>query len=337
VTPRQDAGAAHRSSTPRRVVVAGLTALVTFGGSAVLDGALDVPVTDQLILAAIVGSITLVVPLVQDFDARLRIVEQHAASQLERLERRQAAQAEQTRGEIDAVFTRISRATRLFEHIERSALQTDAIVTLVELAGQVNGANTELVRNLAQHEIKRLSGLLRSLTVGHMAFYDGEDRDWLLGLTNEAQKSIVATSLATVDAGGRGFEGGHWMNDLGYRYLDLQRGAHRRGVKIRRIFVFDRPELVADPGFVRVRNLQLDAGVHIRILDSSMVPRHLQGLIFDFVIFDDTVSYETTLATSMVTGVRPSIVTTQLILDRSRVLHRVTLFEELWAAASDVG
>jgi hypothetical protein len=319
----------------RKVFITSLTGFFTFTVSAMLDGPLEVPLADQLILAALVGGVTFIAQFMADFETRLRAVENHAASQLERMEARQDAAAEQTREDIDAAFTRISEATRFYNLVERSALPTDSITQLVERSGQINRSSPELMRNLAHHEIRRLAGLLKSLSVGHEVFYDGEDREWLLGLTNEAGTSISATSLATVDAGGKGFEGGLWMNDLGNRYLDLQRTAVRRGVKIRRIFVFDRAEFVDDPDFVRIRNLQRDAGVHIRILDNSMVPQHLQGLIFDFVLFDDVVSYETTPATQMVAAVKPAIVTTRLILDGSRVARRVGRFEELWAAAHD--
>jgi hypothetical protein len=320
----------------RRLLVSGITGFVTFAGSAMLDGALKVPLPDQLLLTAIVGGVTFVAQFMQEFEGRLRTLEQEAVKQLKRLETRQDEQVAGIRGDLDEAFARISRATRFFNDVERSALHTDAITQLVERSGKIGSGSPELLRNLAHHEIRRLSGLLKSLSVGHEVFYDGEDREWLLGLTNEAQQTVVATSLATVDAGGRGFEGGLWMNDLGNRYLDLQRAAVRRGVKIRRIFVFDRPEFVDDPDFVRIRNLQRDAGVHVRILDNSMVPQHLQGLIFDFVVFDDVVSYETTPATQMVAAVKPAIVTTRLILDETRVLRRVTRFDELWAAANDL-
>jgi hypothetical protein len=282
-----------------------------------------------------VGGVTFVGQFMQDFEARLRSVERNATTQLQRLEARQEEQTTQARGTMEAAFTRIGRATRFYDAIERSALPTETIMQLVERSGQINGISP-LLRDLAQHEIRRLSGLLKSLSNGHEVFYDGEDREWLLGLTNEAQRTVIATSLATVDAGGRGFDGGLWMTDLGNRYLDLQRAAVRRSVNIRRIFVFDRPELLADPDFLRIRNLQRDAGVQVRILDNSMVPQHLQGLIHDFVVFDDVVSYETTPATKMVATVKPSIVTTRLILDKSRVSRRVARFDELWDAANDI-
>jgi hypothetical protein len=63
---------------------------------------------------------------------------------------------------------------------------------------------------------------------GYVA-YDGEDRDWLLGLTRHAQSSIDTTSLMAVDASGGGFgEGGLWSSDLGRRYLEVQREAVQR-------------------------------------------------------------------------------------------------------------
>jgi hypothetical protein len=168
----------------RKLLVSALTGFLTFAGSAMLDDSLNVPLPDQLLLTAIVGGVTFVAQFMQDFEARLRIVEQHAATQLERLESRQEAQAAQAKENIDAAFARISRATRFYDAVERSALPTDARTQLVERSGQINGSGPALMRDLAEYEIRRLSGLLKSLSVGHEVFYDGEDREWLLGLMN---------------------------------------------------------------------------------------------------------------------------------------------------------
>jgi len=320
----------------RKILLTSATGLLTFIGSALLDGAFDVSLADQLILSAIVGGVTLLTQFLVDFDNRLHQVQLEATRRLDVMETRQTAAVAESRHDMNLAFERISRATRFFTLIEKSALQTDVLTNLVDRSAQINGTNPQLVRDLAHYEIERISGLMKSLTSGDEVFYDGEDREWLLGLATHVSSSISATSLATVDAGGRGFEGGLWMNDLGGRYLQIQRAAVQRGVTIRRIFVFDKPEFAADHDFIRIRHLQRDAGVQVRVLDNSTVPEHLKSTIFDFVLFDDVISYETTPATRMEAAIKPSIVTTRLILKEERVNRLGQRFEELWAAAQEL-
>ena len=138
---------------------------------------------------------------------------------------------------------------------------------------------------------------MRQLPVGSEIAYDGEDRDWLLGLTREAQTSIDAISLSTVDAGVLGLDGGLWTSDLGIRYLELQREAIARNVRIRRIFVFEHERRwPSDESFLRVTQMQRDVGVEVRMLDHQLIPDWMQSMIFDFIVFDGAVSYETTPA-----------------------------------------
>jgi hypothetical protein len=332
---RDDEGDSARE-LGRKILLTGATGLATFVGSTLLDGTFEVPLPDQLILSAIVGGVTLIAQFLIDFEARLHRVEIDASRRLDLMEARQISSTEEGRHDMNLAFERISRATRFFTLIEKSALQTEALTKLVDRSAQINGTNPQLVRDLAHYEIERISDLMKSLTSGDEVFYDGEDREWLLGLATHVTSSIMATSLATVDAGGRGFEGGLWMNDLGGRYLQVQRSAVRRGVEIRRIFVFDKPEFATDRDFIRIRHLQRDAGVQIRILDNSMVPEHLKSTIFDFVLFDEVISYETTPATRMEAAIKPAIVTTRLILKEERVARLSQRFEELWAAAQEL-
>jgi hypothetical protein len=320
----------------RKILLTTATGLLTFIGSALLDGTFSVPLSDQLMLTAIVGGVTLMAQFLVDFDNRLHAVQREASRRLDEMDTRQAKNAAEAREDMDLAFERISKATRFFTLIEKSALQTDALTQLVHRSGQINGTNPKLVQDLAHYEIERLSTLMKSLSAGDEVFYDGEDREWLLGLASHVSGSIMATSLATVDAGGKGFEGGLWMNDLGGRYLQIQRAAVRRGVRIRRIFVFDKPEFAADVDFIRIRHLQRDAGVEVRVLDNSMVPEHLKSIIFDFVLFDEVISYETTPATRMEAAVKPAIVTTRLILNEERVKTLGLRFEELWSAAQEM-
>jgi hypothetical protein len=319
----------------RKFAVTAATGAATFIASAMLDNNFNVPLPDQLILSTIVGAVTLMAQLLIDFDGRLDRLEGDTRKRLDAMEARQESVSEQARKDMNEQFERISSATRFFTLIEKSALRTDSLIKLVDRSGQINGTSPPLFRDLAHHEIERLSALIRALSIGHEVFYDGEDREWLLGLAHRVSASICATSLATVDAGSEGFEGGLWMNDLGNRYLDVQRDAVRRGVEIKRIFVFDKPEFEFDVNFTRIRQLQRDAGVQVRMLDSSTVPEHLKSKVFDFVLFDGVISYETDLATRMESGINPSVVTTRLILDEARVRQRAERFEELWAAARE--
>ena len=58
-------------------------------------------------------------------------------------------------------------------------------------------------------------------------------------------------------------------------------------------------------------------------------------MIFDFILFDGAVSYETTPATTFAAGqTRPSIVRTLLAPMSSRVRDLEGRFEQLWEAAN---
>src|SRR5262249_4743213 len=157
------------------------------------------------------------------------------------------------------------------------------------------------------YEIGRMSEFLKELSEGGNVTYEGEDRDWMLALARNANSSIDATSLTTVDAGGRGFvDGGLWASDLGQRYLEVPRDAVMRGIRIRRVFIMDRPDLVADEGFLSVCNMQHEMGIEVRVLDSSAIPEVQRSSLFDFILFDDAISYETTPASSIDGSVRPA-------------------------------
>ncbi len=176
---------------------------------------------------------------------------------------------------------------------------------------------------------------MRQLPAGGEITYDGEDRDWLLGLTREAERSVDAISLSTVDSGMRGFDGGLWTSDLGTRYLEFQREAIARNVRIRRIFVLENEDLARDEAFLLITQMQRDAGVEVRMLDHRLIPDWLQPMIFDFIVFDSAVSYETTSATKFSEGqTRPAVVRTLLGPKSARVRSLEDQFELLWEAAS---
>jgi hypothetical protein len=59
-------------------------------------------------------------------------------------------------------------------------------------------------------------------------------------------------------------------------------------------------------------------------------------MVFDFILFDGVISYETQLATRIEAAVKPAFLTTRLILDDRRVQWRAERFEELWSAAQEM-
>lgn len=232
-------------------------------------------------------------------------------------------------------FQKIDRSTELLNLIERSVLDTALLTNFLEAVGGADSSINTMMQCLARREIERATWFMRQLPTGSEIAYDGEDREWLLGLTQETRRSIDAISLSTVDAGMRGFDGGLWTSDLGTRYLELQREAIDRHVTIRRIFVFENEDLARDETFLRITQMQRDVGVDVRMLDHQLIPDWLRPMIFDFIIFDSAVCYETTPAASFNTGgTRPAIVRTLLAPMPSRVHDLSNQFEQLWAAAN---
>lgn len=237
---------------------------------------------------------------------------------------------------ISAVGERVTgRLAELSAMMDRSTLGPKLLTDFLETASQLDGRVNPLLQRLARREVERVADFVRELPVGGGIVYDGEDRDWLLGLARETQHSINAISLSTVDAGMRGFDGGLWTSDLGTRYVDLQREAIVRGVSIRRIFVFEKEDLARDETFLRITKMQRDIGVEVRMLDYQLIPEWLRSMIFDFIVFDGVVGYETTPATSFTAGhTRPAFVRTLLAPMPARVRDLEKLFEQLWDAAN---
>ena len=235
---------------------------------------------------------------------------------------------------IGGGFQKIDRSTEILNLIEKSVLETVLLTDLVEAVGGADASVNPMLLRLARQEIERSTSFVRQLPAGREIAYDGEDREWLLGLAKETQHSIDAISLSTVDAGMRDFDGGLWTSDLGTRYLEMQREASNRNVTIRRIFVFESKDLARDETFMKITQMQREAGVDVRMLDQQLIPEMLQPMIFDFIVFDGLVSYETTPATTFTAGkTRPVIVRTLLAPMPDRVRELTSKFEQLWAAA----
>jgi hypothetical protein len=231
-------------------------------------------------------------------------------------------------------FAKIGKSAELSPVTDRSILDGALLADLLQTASQTDERTNPLLQRLAQRELERVTAFVRQLPVGGEITYEGEDREWLLGLTREAERSIDAISLSTVDAGVAGLDGGLWTSDLGIRYLGLQREAIARKVRIRRVFVFEKAEMARDETVQRITQVQRDVGVEVRMLDHLLIPDWMQSMIFDFIVFDGTVTYETTPATAFAVGqTRPGILRTLLAPVPARVRELEERFERLWDAA----
>jgi len=301
-----------------------LTGFVAFSGSALFDTLLNISIAEQLVLTFVTGGVTLLVQYLADFEKQLRLTQRQHREILAHLNLT-----------INQGFASVSEATSLMEDIERSALAKDSVKRAIRVAGLFTGSTGALARAVADSEVERLAETLQALANGHELFYEGEDRELLLALTRKSTTSIMATSWATMSPHGMGFEAGFWLNDLGGRYLMLQRMALRRGVNIKRVFIYETPELIESEAIQRILSMQMSAGIEVRIVGGGLVSP--DGSIADFIVFDEQISYETTPVTRGETATAPWLLTTRLVMDEETVRNRLLRYHELWDQASQPG
>ena len=305
-----------QSGTRSGALWAVLTTLVTGGATFLVVSLFNLPPESAVTLSILVGGIALLIRFLVDFDRRLATVE--------RLEK--DGQADMRRLVGDA-FSEINEATALFGQIEASALPTDLVTELVRNSTAISPHSPPIVHQFVQAQLRETAALLRELSEGGTVTYDGEDRDWLLGLTREATASIDGISLASVD---------HelWTSEFGRRYLDAQRHAVRAGRRVRRIFLLDQPRTKLEPELRAIYEEQRRMGIEVRVLDRSAVPLPLRVHVRDLIIFDCAVGYETAAAAS---GPGPlQVAETRLVLTAGRVGEMSQLFRELWEVAEDL-
>jgi len=323
------------TSLTRKVLITSGVGLLTFLGSATLDGLLEISVIDQLLLTAMVGGIALLTQFLADFENRISGT-QDAMVQLTAVQRDSAAS---TATAISQTFSNISDAAALFNAISNSPLPISFVAALAENSTLINESGSRLIQDVADYEITRIADTMQSLSKSKEITYEGEDREWLLGLTRHSGESIVALSLINNDSETDSLEIGFWTQDLGTRYLDAQQEAldTHPDMTIRRIFIIDDTSLATDQKFLRATRLHSERGIHTRYLTVESVPHHLRTAVSDFVIFDATVAYETVLATRTTASFKPITMTTRLIIDAIRVRRRFRDFELLWEIADDIG
>jgi hypothetical protein len=232
---------------------------------------------------------------------------------------------------------KMNKATELFRVADTPDPQTAAAMKLLRQASRIPPVPS-LVSGIALSQISRTAQFLEELGQGKTVTYDGEDRDWILDLTMRSQKTIDATSLSTVDAGGgNSFDGGLWTSDLGQRYLELQQVAiAERGVQIRRVFILDSHGQTSDEVFQRIYRHQKGMGIHVKVLEQSEIRDEFKHFLCDFIVFDGLVGYESSPAPSLENAMKPTIVKTQLRLQSETVKDRIWRFERLWEVAQDL-
>lgn len=301
-----------------------LVTAIAGGLTYLLTNATDQPEIWQLTMTVFVGGIVLVIQLLIDYDNRLvRFAEQ------------QDEHVRRTEEIVERRFAAISAATALYASVEATALKSDNVTRLVEAAARVS-PHDELSRRFADHEIKRLSTLFEGLQNG-VAVDDGEDPNWLLGLTECAARSIDATSMTSFTAAGTHVDDDFWSSRLGQRYLDAQRRAvAERGVRIRRIFLLSDEDAEDAKRLAALREPHHWIGVETRALRHSSLDFLLQTNLVDFILFDRAASYELHAPARLGAGdPRSAIVSVTLVVEPRRLAERRQRFESMWEAADD--
>jgi len=307
-----------QGSIIRRILFSFATASVAFGISYAFDAK---EIRESILLSVLIGGVTIVVQFLHDLEGRLRLVEQE-------LRAHSAGMAHLSR-----TFAEINQMTELHGQMEAAKLRADMAAELLRHAAQIGASAKPIIHDIAQAEMARAAEFIKALGDGSDLTYEGEDRDWLLGLARHAKVSIDAISLATVDAGDMSHQDGLWASDLGQRYLDTQREVANQGVLVRRIFVLDQPDATGSPDLQRVYDLHRQMGIQVRTLDPRLVHANYRSSLFDFIVFDRILSYETTPASRVDGSTRPIIVNTRIVQKPEVVAARLRRFEELWDQA----
>jgi hypothetical protein len=293
-------------------------------------GALTFPLTNvlfdsaaaQFATAAGAGGVILIIQFLIDFEKRLEAVERELIKQT--IETHQA---------VDRGFSKVNEVTELFAEVKAAGLDLGTVTQLVRRVSGIGPDAPPLVSAFVQSEIDRISQFFHGLT-GNETTYDGEDRDWLFALTRSVTSTIHAVSLLGVDADGKFFGDGFWVSDIGHRYLELQREAVQREVRIRRVFIVERNGPIDDPGLRAMCGTQAKLGIDVRFLHLSAVPDTIKNHLYDFTLFDDVLSYEVTPAAHLENERNPSILTTRLVLRQARLDERKERYRQLWTIAT---
>jgi hypothetical protein len=213
-------------------------------------------------------------------------------------------------------------------------LRTDVITRLAQKAVELGQGAPAVILKFAQFEIDRVADLLGTLA-GHEQTREGEDNESRLTLTRMVTRQIDAVSLFTLDAVGQPC-GGFWDLGVAERYLDLQQQAVLRGVKVRRMFVVERDDLVRNEAFLRICRRQNECGIELRVLIVSTVPVGMRHMLQDYVLFDEAISFELTSGLPASDGTSPLILSTRFVCEPRMVAARKHDYAQLWQRATQI-
>ncbi|WP_250002519.1 hypothetical protein [Actinoplanes sp. M2I2] len=253
-----------------------------------------------------------------------------SAEQSRKLVRAIGEDAAQGTHSLTDKIQRISEAATHLARVE-DLLGRDSVVRVVEAAGRLKAGETFLLQ-FADSQLKSLATLLEGLRSGR-ADHEGENPDWLLDLTDAATMSIDATSMTSFDRS-HGFvdEGDFWSSELGLRYLDRQREAIVRKVRIRRLFLLT-DSADDDDQLQRLLEPHRKIDVEVRVLSHDRIPFLYRKDLDDFILFDQKLSYELQTARVLQSDVTPSISNVALVSSPQQLGKRKKRFEDLWDAA----
>ncbi|MFI7497772.1 hypothetical protein ACIBVL_04535 [Streptomyces sp. NPDC049687] len=256
----------------------------------------------KLAVSIVIGGSALIVQYMVDFEQRLTAME--------------TGQRDRTR-ELHDHFVQLSEAAGLLSELDQAGMSTSDARRLIKSANQVGLQGPEIVKAFTRAEIESLASVVTALT-GMTAHWQRDNNEWLIRLTECAQRTIDATS-SSVD---RRF----WDTDPAGPYLDAQIEAMRDpGVNIRRLFMINAGE-ESDPGFLALCQGQRDLGIKVRYMVLSP-QRHTRAAARDVVIFDSAVYLE------FEPDRQQSNLQTRLDADARRVDGQVRRFNDLWEAA----
>jgi hypothetical protein len=302
-----------------------------------------------VVLSFLVGGMTFLVQRLTLFDRRVWRLEleqerrlAHVEELVEQSKATQDLHERSVRDRLDDHFAKVSRASNLYALMEGSPFGSEIFEELGHHANGVGPETPYLLRNLIGQELRRLSDTVRQVGGNQGVWYEGEDREWLLALATSTQATIDAVSLPIADGGSRGFDDGFWTSDFGERYLEEQyNGITRRGVRVRRIFVYDQAD--PDDALLAIKQRQVIKQVEVRLLRWWGIPQERHVDVSDFIVLDGKLLYELSPARvghRLDVGTsghlaRATRLRTHLDADAHVLDTKQGLFEFLWSLAGD--
>jgi len=276
----------------------------------------------QIALTVVIGGATLIIQYMVDFEQRLNSVENGQRQNSRELEESLAARHQEVKGLVDQGFRRVSEVTELFSNLDASGMPSEEVSQLVRSAAHAGSQSQGIVKEFARAEITRMASMMTALTSWGTADWEGENNDLLIALTR------CVSAHGTIDATSSFVDLAFWKTATAKHYLDVQREAIRRGVKVRRLFIVQIPEELDDLG--EILQEQRRAGIEAGVLVLSELPSDIRvGETLDVVILDGELYFE------IKTDVQQLNPNARLDARAPIVTRRKERFDKLWDACEE--